>query len=72
MTIQRKDEKALAIKNKHEIQRNVDGIVVALSPPLAWIPSVVSIRQSAAGSVSAVWPGVSLPCLGQGLGGAWD
>lgn len=50
----------------------MDGIVVALSPPLAWIPSVVSIRQSAAGSVSAVWPGVSLPCLGQGLGGAWD
>lgn len=63
---------ALAIKNKRETQRNADGIVVALSPPLAWIPSVVSIRQSAAGSVSAVWPGVSLPCLGQGLGGAWD
>lgn len=36
------------------------------SPPLAWILSVVSIRQFAAGSVSAVWPGVSLHCPGQG------
>lgn len=49
------------------IQRNVRGVVVALSPPLAWILSTLNIRQPAAGSVSVVWPGVSLPCLGQGL-----
>lgn len=52
-----------ACDQNNGIQRNVRGVVVALSPPLAWILSTLSIRQPAAGSVSVVWPGVSLPCL---------
>lgn len=63
----RKSTRGACDQNNDGIQRNVRGIAAALSPPLAWILSAASIRQSAAGSVSVVWPGVSLPCLGQGL-----